>query len=318
MSHRKLLLPPLKWRGLVLYYSIIISIFSMYARAGAQGDPRLLDMVIAANQANRSRIVTWSGRATIAEDGRLPGDGRYTLDDQVSFFVDAKQGLERWRFSIVNVKTFSDGKWRDTPDQLQQIDEMIRPDGYFTLQNGLIRQGQVQRTLVIEPPDKKLRDMHPNLYSFEPFWFMSIEGHSVPDELDGRRKQWDNIASMGDIACAQQQSIIELRVGDDTVENKYRFDLDQGGNLIEFSAKSPKRTARIKIDYQQNNGIWTPKTWTREEQPAKFERHIKFVDCKLNIPVDASEFTIEKMGVVPGTQISDNRVGLLYKYGGRN
>ena len=106
------------------------------------------------------------------------------------------------------------------------------------------------------------------------------------------------------------------------------YDLSRGGNIIKDQFYCPYTGQKIVTTwtYQKVDNVWLPKTFSTVNQTGlngaqvsgipkkKMTMSIRFFDHSLNKPIDPNEFTIEKLGIKPGTQITDRISGTSYEY----
>jgi hypothetical protein len=241
---------------------------------------------------------------------------------EAEFVVDATKNSKRWHFATKIAGVSKDGGPSVTdPDALEEVDEMVLPDGYFKLSKGFLpaHSDKWERTLVILPASQAEQRVGPLSQSFDPFWYLSVQGQKAFEYLDEAHRFWTKYASARTFHIVEQQGdIIQFHVGLESISNRFRFDLSRGGNLVEAETRAGKQTSTTVIDYVKIGDIWLPSDFNLETNLAKpniFHRHVQFLGNGVNQPMDANEFTIEKMGVLPNTRVSDNRTHLFYLYG---
>jgi len=101
------------------------------------------------------------------------------------------------------------------------------------------------------------------------------------------------------------------------------YDLSRGGNLIECYNKDPDSENLYTYEYEENAGVWIVKSHTHLNKTRRSSgeyrqrtRTVKWGRSTVNVPFAEDEFTLVKMGVKPGDQIHDHRVGMRYTYMG--
>jgi len=95
-------------------------------------------------------------------------------------------------------------------------------------------------------------------------------------------------------------------------------------NVVEFYNSGPGYENHRKYEYEEKSGVWVLKSYKRwntthhkdNKEPLRSTRTITWSNSVVNVPFEEDEFTLVKMGVRVGDDIQDERLGMLYKYGG--
>jgi hypothetical protein len=184
--------------------------------------------------------------------------------------------------------------------------------------------------LVIWPSDKSRVGVYS--YGFDPMWYLNGEATVDIDDLADLLMTYYKEASNPSLLSESQSTfkisrdddLVTLDICDKDLLNRHVFDLSKGGTLVKYYGESKGGTESREWVYEQKDNAWVPMTFTlnsRWSTPlpsgrTKYTRKVTFTENILNQPVDASEFTMERLGVQVGDPVSDHRLGLLYNYGG--
>jgi len=193
---------------------------------------------------------------------------------------------------------------------------MIRDDDYFRLMNGFQPAGQTEweRTLVIWPQEEAVGNVHMTADSFDPTWYYTVNGLSIPERLEGLHE----MGEAANVHVRREGSIVTVETSTTSVLNRYRFDLDQGGSLIEsYTTTTEDDTWLIEYSYVNLEDAWVPASFKKTNQTKQsglLEREVVFKNQVINQPVPADEFTIEAMGIQARARVTDRRLGLFYEY----
>jgi hypothetical protein len=153
--------------------------------------------------------------------------------------------------------------------------------------------------------------------TFDPFAYMYVQGESVRAYIEEFRPHWAKIIN-GVVKFERHDSLVEFQCISTKVRNKilstWTVDLASGGNMVQFFSDGGGYPTNVTVSYNNVSGVWVPSKYS-EDVSGELHRVVTFGSAVVNQPLSADEFTIEKMGVRPGTRITDQRSGLFYKYG---
>jgi hypothetical protein len=159
-------------------------------------------------------------------------------------------------------------------------------------------------------------------------WYFTQRGYNFQDRLLHAYRESNNPALCPATVERKQDLVIwELRwkelQGSYEAVNHFEMDLSKGGNLVRYYATSTPETSELcEWAYEEKEGIWVPCrfTWECVGKDAKGDRRknirrVQFTENIVNQPLDAAEFSVEKLGVKMGTRVTDRIAGVAYKYG---
>jgi len=298
---------------------------SLEKRGGLKGNAELLKIVAEAYLANKERIQTWSGRATIEsqsyEEGRTTKDRR--LKSSVSFAYDRQRGATRWNYRQEEDRWVIDNN--DVKiNRKPYLNNGMKKDGVFYQLYNYKEDSDERRTMTIRP----LRYAEGGMFSedFDPMWYLTKAGENLNERLEFYSRNANN-PNISDAEVTADGNQVVLETTSPGVINRYKFDLSAGGNLVSYFGSDSQVTEWYYWRYEKIKDIWVPKSFTHIHVSAsKYEgtkhkywmneiRKIEFVENKINEPLDAAEFSFAKMGLRPGDSIYDGRTGRDYEFG---
>ena len=112
-----------------------------------------------------------------------------------------------------------------------------------------------------------------------------------------------------------------MKGGPEGFLNQWTYDLDKGGNLVEYVGRYSQQSAQEvwKTDYLLQGGAWVPTkiSWkTFKDGKVIREDEAVFTNEVVNEPLERSVFSLESIGLRPGDGVSDQRTNLEYIYDG--
>jgi len=305
------------------------------AEAGQQSDIELLRLAAMTHMKNRDKLSTWQGHAQI-EETREGADGVVMRQkSSIRFLCDCRWEMTRWQWTIeeryVRERPTEAGVSRassprsegETPSTRKGPDRVL--SGLKTrlafcryAPDVATPDGRTVSGLAIWPPD--VTRGRPFTECFEPMSYLS--GHmtlcidNVVERLlllyrGVKSEQLSNVTATRDGDC------VILRVGDEAAWNRHRFDLSQGGNVVEFDGKSDNGTERRQWTYELQEGAWIPKTFVLRYQRSAPDAlgstirivKVTFVENVVNHPLAPSEFSLQALGLMDGASVTDERPG---------
>jgi hypothetical protein len=304
----------------VLLVAAVQSLSGVPVYADAKEDAELLKSLATIVRENKDKIRTWQGEAVveITPAEKIPlrvGEpnspvGLWRKKNAVKFWFSADLDAVRWSLSMES-HYFDDQGSPMTPLRRETVDEMVKDKKFYRFWE-LAVDGKPEKVLTIWPPERARRGDIGN--SFDPMWFFTRY------DTTGTLETYPVLISRGEkgITVRREGQLVVLQEDyDDRTMMKRTFDLSQGGNQVEFSSnwRPDKGTSREVWTYENTDGIWTPKTHTRTFN-GRTEQAITLTASVVNKPIPASEFTLESLGVRPGTRVSDTMLHTTYRYEG--
>ena len=123
------------------------------------------------------------------------------------------------------------------------------------------------------------------------------------------------------VSAVRENRLITVRAPSAGDFRRYCYDMACGGNLIAYQVEGPMTSISAEWAYEQQGAVWVPVSfsYTNTEKPPgrqrSIRRTVRFFGNRVNGPVDAAEFAVEGLGLLPGTKVTDWRNGLLYRFG---
>lgn len=300
------------WRNLFAVMLAILPVLQGTAvRADMQGDIELLTVAAAQHQANKERILTWTGRVVIT--GAKTENDRPTgrLKASVEFAFDRKKEATRWNWTYEeSVRIDNDVEIADSDPGF--VNGMLSNGAFHQL--GLVRpkSDKGRYTLRILPAD----DASPGPASddFDPMYWFSLNGLDLAERF---RFLHGNASGPGmecwSVSRADDRVILETG---GSIANRSEVDLSQGGNLVAYLGSDPGVTENFTYRYQEVAGVWIPETIVyenvRKDTGTTHTRRLEWVDNTVNEPLAADEFSLVKMGLRRGDRVKDGRSGAEY------
>jgi peroxiredoxin len=298
---------------------------SLEKRGGLKGNAELLKIVAEAHLANKERIQTWSGRATIEdqsyEEGRTTKERR--LKSSVRFAYDRQREATRWNYRQEEDRWVIDNN--DVKiNRKPYLNNGMKKDGVFYQLYNYKEDSDETRTMAIRP----LRYAEGGMFSedFDPIWYLTNAGENLAERLEFYYRNANN-PNISDAEVTADGNQVVLEITSPGVINRYKFDLSAGGNLVSYFGSDSQVTGWYYWRYQKLKDIWVPESFTYinvnaakyAEGKHKFWRNsirrVEFAENVINEPIDAAEFSFAKIGLRPGDRIYDGRTGRDYEFG---
>jgi hypothetical protein len=298
---------------------------SLEKRGGLKGNAELLKIVAEAHLANKGRIQTWSGRATIEsqsyEEARTTTDRR--LKSSVSFAYDRQREATRWNYRQEEDRWVIDNN--DVKiNRKPYLNNGMKKDGVFYQLHNYKEDSDERRTMSIRP----LSEVGYGMFAeeFDPMWYLTNAGENLAERLEFFYRNANNPSmSYMEVMADGNQVVLEIAPGGGI--NRYKFDLSAGGNLISYFGSDSQVTVWYYWRYQKLKDIWVPESFTyinvnaAKDADGKHKfwrnsiRRVEFKENVINKPIDAAEFSFTKIGLRPGDRIYDERTGRDYEFG---
>jgi len=304
-------------------FSLLLASTSLppLAHAEIKGDLDLLKLTAAAYTDNRGRILSWQGTAQVEMSTEDEAGPRNATRNSASFLFDQVQNAVRWSWTVQERKERNGNQLAVVPPDPYVIHEMRKGDRFYRHAPGLLQaDGQKDYTLVIYPGQEALSRQTSD--SFDPTWYLTKQGSDLAEKLLFYQREARN-PNMSDGSVKREGNLVILETQLSGTVNRWKFDLDQGGNLVSYYSESDQGKAVIEWTYANVDGAWVPKTYTndgydksRDGKFTKTKRVVVFTRNTLNKPIDPSEFTLQKLGVKAGTYTTDRILGIAYRYAG--
>ncbi len=312
-------------RTLLLIIVMIILMLSLLPESSSakiEGDLELLKLVANGYKANLDKIKIWQGKAIISHEGPyFNPDETVKRKISVEFVFDANQGAVRWYWNELERQI--------TRKNMHSVDE--KP--YFT--SGIVKDKTIYMLfpvpptperppgfVIIKPVSLPIRswndEFHP-MYFFESIegdWYERLmfyyEKANDPNISDGKVWRKANIVFFETLSSKTTPAITAY----------YEFDLSKGCCITKYvrkrkSADSIGREA-WDYDYEEVDGVFVPKNITfsqvNSDGSKKTTRIVQFIQNITNKPIEAEEFSLAKLRLMPGDIVEDSATGVTFKY----
>jgi hypothetical protein len=302
---------------------IVVPLTSPPCLALIKGDMELLKIVALKHKSNFESILTWKSEA-FEERTSTQGDWYdYLMKNKCTFAYDRLRGAVRWNKEPQENHCINHGE--PQIDILANYNSEMFKDGYYYEYTGCKqphRNNEVAYNLVIDSPRAASGWQE---HGLDPrYLFNELAGPTVHDYLMFLYNN-ANVEGPYDHYVKREGDLVTLQVSpDETRTERHVYDLSKGGNLVEYYNKSPRKVENTKsYTYEEKSGIWILKSykWTninlrKNGEVFKSTRTINWSNSVVNVPFGEDEFTVEKLGVKHGDNISDHRVNRGYRYEG--
>jgi hypothetical protein len=303
--------------------TMLVLLASSPAWAVVHGDVDLLKRVAMLYKANFESLLTWRGEAR-EEIMATQGDRYdYLLRNDCTFVYDQLRDAARWNKEPQEHHCVFEGKAQRDLNAVANA-KMIKERSTYDYQGGvgLDVEGRPTYHLIVGGMDRLENWDTFNLDPRQLFAFS--DGEPVHLRLMMLHENATNpqlheyyVKREGDLVTLEVQS------GQDNCNtNRNVFDLARGGNMVDSYSKTPRAENVRTYTYEQKAGVWVLKSykWTntavREGADLRTTRFVEWSNSIVNVPFEEDEFTLEKLGVKPGTYIHDHNIGMRYVYGG--
>jgi hypothetical protein len=309
----------------VFLVTLGIVLHPVAARAGVEGDLELLQRTAMMIRENRDKIRYWQGSATINVDEK-DRQGAWLRQEKrsASFWLSRDLDAVRWSMSIDSLKSpDAAGRLVEAQGVLRRTDEMKKGQTFYRYRDYYItREGENKKGLNIYPLERADRAAYST--TFDPMWYFTLKGLDMTDRLMFFFHEARNPEIMP-TKVWQEGRLVILEIDSERVLSRHVFDLERGGNLIEYTGKEYNvGSERRTWAYEQQGGAWVPKEFlfVHEQSVADASEwawrdfRVTFAGNVVNQPIDPCEFTLESLGVKLGDRVSDTTLKLSYSYEG--
>lgn len=271
-----------------------------------------LERIAAARRTNRERISRWEGDAEVLTVSSF-GDATIHSTAEVHFVYDRNKDACQYVYNVV--------AWNSIPENAPAYPSML---GFRA---GDLLLGTKMYSLLFNDWDHRStdfvtvyqrREQKVNFFGpqFYPLHFLGVG--SEPEET--KIKRWQKYLGPGfdffDSAIeTQSNGQITVKETDKNLPIEVwwigTFDMNQGGSFVHSEQDIPDiESSRYDVEYQEFNGIFVPKFWHRRldriKQGTGVEVTVRFIRQTVNGELPPKAFTLEFMGVRPGSKLSDH------------
>lgn len=312
--------------AMLMMLTVFAALSARAATAGIEGQPEMLELVANVSRANVQSLDTWVGEASYSQVTEREGRQPTTELSAVFFVFDREQDVVRNRIKKLGPHRYimPDGKAHASDAEIV-VNQMRKGNAFFWVNRLENKQKGPERQILHvggRPTGfQALTFFDPRSYFFDtsrpPVW----------DTMDLYLRNRDKTAMPARVHRVGNK--VTLEVGPAQSVNRYVFDLEQAGNLVEYFAGSDdggknEVTQRIRIEYETLKKVVVPKKWSEELQSRTTagtsitkKREMKFDKNAVNDPLDPREISIEALGIKVGDVIKDGRTNRTYEYNGK-
>ncbi|MCD6405939.1 MAG: hypothetical protein J7M19_08940 [Planctomycetes bacterium] len=298
-------------------FLVILFLCGAGATAGVKGDIELVGMLAEGFKANRQKIGTWKGTATVTSrrsDSVIKDPFDFIVTEKsITFACDANLNARRWNLKVLEDRRVKEGT------------QEVRRNAYFA--NGLIKNGLMWRV----GPLTRARDSHP--YScrmsvpgqmgtrlvpmdiFDPFEYFKNDSNDL-GEIYRIFKLWVD-SDKCNIVISRDGSLVSVEHSSAPIDgrplvNRYTYDLSKGGGMVAYYSTDPdpdKGPLQVSYEYQEVGGAWVPTkvVWDFAGKADSYHVEVAFDQNVVNEPIDPSEFTLATIGLQDGDIVYDQR-----------
>ena len=279
-----------------------------------KSDATLMKIVAEKRRVSLDTLRTWKGvRKRTVTEFTPKGEASVLIESNMHFAFDADRKATRWNSETTFYGTGAGGA------DVRSIDGVLRMDGKYCWLSA--NPEHLRRECIIRSDDGAREPLGTGFEIIDQFDRDRDDLFKVY-EVHKRHLQDEN---SGAFLRRKGNLIIRGMNGPNGFLNQWTYDLDKGGNVVEFIGKyisgNPERLAEEvrEMDYALQGGTWVPTKMSRKnfrEGVLVQEEDIIFSNENVNEPLDESNFTLESIGLRPGDGVSDQRTGLDYIYDG--
>jgi hypothetical protein len=286
-----------------------------------QSDSDLLRLVRDGHRANLEKIRSWKGEARVNHTGEnWELCDKLNVDSEVDYAFDADKDAVRWNYKQTSDTRYVGGEAK----QLSGVfsNKMIKDGKAFLLGPYRCPKDARPRYYVgIDSADNlrleiSAHDFHPMLYLADP------TGQASP--LFEILQFYAECAEKGEPGLKVSRNgnrVVLLREdAQHSTINRYTFDLSVGCNLVEYYGSDDSATTTWTMEYVKVGGAFVPskQVYTNEQKTMsphrKSRKAVEFLNTVVNEPLSPDEFSLERLGALPGDVIDDRIVGIRYSY----
>jgi len=311
--------------------TVLLGLFGVLVASGASPGGRgvqdnidLLQMVAEAHRANKEQIRTWRGHVGVETHvtDSDPESPSYHMEASVVFVLDRQKQAERSNWTTREFTYIDIAKGAGRHGMLVVENMMVKDGAYYRYsydpEADKNSDKPIKRGVAIQAASARPRGGTAPL-NFDPMYWFSFDGGDLASLLDAYCKWAKAGSKVSSVAVSRDGDLVvlESRIGE--VLNRHAVDLQKGGNLVAYDAVAGSAQAfRCKYQYEKMAGAWVPKRVTIEStrQGSEGRRHrthtVVFTDNVVNEPIAEEEFSLVKLGVRRGDQVSDTRSRVIY------
>lgn len=310
---------------------LMLNLFSKSASAVIEGDLELLKLVANGYKANLSKLATWQGKAIVFVDfcdtaNNNPLFKTVRRKSSVEFIFDAERDAVRWY-------------WNKLEGQVTRKKDMqpVTEKPYFT--SGIVKEKTLYRLFPVPPTPERppgnviikpvLSPIQGWNDEFHPmFYFQSIEGDWYERLMFYYEEANSTSIGNGRVWRKANTVFFETLFSNITpaIITYYEFDLSKGCCITKYVRKrksDPNVDPSMSqvswdYDYKEVDGVFVPKDITfsqvNSDGSEKTTRVIQFVQNITNKPIEAEEFSLAKLRLIPGDRVQNSATSVIYKY----
>jgi hypothetical protein len=281
------------------------------SRKGIEGDKELLLVVAEGFRANLEALRTWRGEATI-EVWKQAGDrgNQPSSKSRVFFVYDRANDSIRWEWKQL------DGENRTGSESYLASGMMQSNRIYVLLPVARDRKaGEAVAVIKLRPKAQSVHGWNSEDY-FDPLNEIRQMRGGTYHDLNWYYQNAENTNIIGG-AITRSGVNITLQIGQSVV-NRYTFDGSKGYNLVSYYARDADVEERENVVFVEVNGVFIPEfvNYQNVNRSTKsvVTRRVTFTNSVVNARIEADEFSLRKLGLLPGDYVQDALTGVGYRY----
>lgn len=296
--------------------------------AGVEGDAELLRLVAIGYKANRERILTWKGSASLTLTGNFQDpEEMLRRTGEVQFVMDREREARRWNYQYMTSSGTKDGVVRAAEpdsDYQETMNAMFKDDAFYRYHYHTPKTYTGARVLIITSSQEA--NVIDQSDDFDPLYWSNNRGRDVYEELMTYYSDRDNPDL--DFVLRRDGNIVTIETKGSRGDGYVKYDIAKGCNVVELLAtltsKGGRDTWKYSWEWENADGVFVPARFVGrhdthyegdDARHAFTQREIVFKDMAVNQPLADSEFNLQALGIRPGDRIQNNITGMLYEYG---
>jgi beta-lactamase regulating signal transducer with metallopeptidase domain/uncharacterized GH25 family protein/thiol-disulfide isomerase/thioredoxin/Leucine-rich repeat (LRR) protein len=281
----------------------------------------LLRYIVVTNAQNRAKIQTWQGKAAVQSRSEFGSNSTgQDYSATVDFLFDRARKSTRWNTTL--------DKWAkivrgiDHPEPVPQIlNGMMTPQGIYRFGSDGSPGNPAKRPLTLTITSLgpwPMGQVQPDQFDFIPtFYYSRNETHGDLVEFLQSYLGSESTPYMAAVKVSREGDQVTIDMDSGRYTSFYTVSLSQGCNAIAHETAGPGYEQKYHWTYELRDGVWLPKTWSqtdRQQDDRNESRTVRFVESRINQPVEPAAFSIRSLGLKSGDNVRDERVDPVNQY----
>ena len=279
-----------------------------------------IEFVAQQHRANKEKIVTWKGDVVVRSTVTT-GQDRQEVTASVAYAVDTAKQQARWNWTTTDARFVTGNTVTELP---RFTNNGLITDGVFYRMKGSGQETEPYNRIAIHDPAVEPR--HFGNDDFEPTYFLTDFGEDMCERLLAIRGWAASPQTPGASAIDAKLDgsvlTVELSRPGTNGFNRYKFDLNQGGNMISYASRDSVVETENTYQYIQAGDTWVlggmqRKSIRKSPEGAvlrETSRTVEWTSNSVNVPLADAEFSLEAIGARPGDLVYDQIIGMRYRF----